>query len=72
MREIYADFNNIENDGALPLTCVGSVASIAALKEPPGHGEEVWFSDGELRVQGRIYQTSDGSWEGRSDWHFLK
>lgn len=72
MKEIYADFNDIAADGTLPLTCAGSVASILGLKEPLADGEEVWFTDGELRARGRVYRRKDGSWEGRSDWKFLR
>jgi hypothetical protein len=54
MKEIYADFNELQNDGVLPLTCVGSVESIAGLEEPLSDGEEVWFSDGELLALCRL------------------
>lgn len=70
MKEIYADFNDFAADGTLSLTCVGSAKSIASLKEGLEDGEEVWFTDGELRVKGRVFQRMDGSWEGRSDWSF--
>lgn len=70
MKEIYADFNDFAVDSTLPLTCNGSVASIEALTEPLRDGEEVWFTDGELRVKGRVFMCKDGSWEGRSDWNF--
>jgi hypothetical protein len=72
MKEIYADFNDIAADGTLPLTCAGSVASIANLKDPLEDGELVLFSDGELSVKGRVYRRQDGSWEGRSDWQFVR
>jgi hypothetical protein len=71
MKEIYADFNDIAADGTLPLTCAGSVTSIAGLKERLTDGEVVWLSDGDLRVKARLYQRHDGSWEGRSDWQFV-
>jgi hypothetical protein len=71
MKEIYADFNDIADDGALPLTCAGSVASIEVLDDGLVDGEEVVFTDGELRVAGRVYKRSDGSWEGRADWSSL-
>jgi hypothetical protein len=72
MKEIYADFNDLTNDRVLFLTCAGSVACIAELEGTLAEGEEVWFSDGELRVRGRVYRTPDGSWEGRSDWQFVR
>jgi hypothetical protein len=72
MKEIYADFNDFAADGSLPLTCRGSVASIAALEEPLEVGEEVWLTDGELRVKARVFLYKDGSWEARSDdWDFV-
>src|SRR5262245_20834776 len=67
MKVIYADFNDFAADGTLPLTCKGSVTSIASLKEGLKDGEEVWFTDGELRVKGHVFRCKDGSWEGRSD-----
>ena len=72
MKEIYADFNDFAADGTLPLTCQGSVDSIA--EEPDGleDGEEVWLTDGDLRVRGRVFRLKDGGWEGRSDWRFLR
>jgi hypothetical protein len=72
MKEIYADFNDVDADGTLPLTCSGSVESIGALQEPLMDGETVCFSDGELRVKGRVCRRADGSWEGRSDWKFVR
>ena len=71
MKKVYADFNDIAADGSLPLTCAGSVSSIATLEGGLDEGEEVWFTDGELRVRGHVFRRSDGSWEGRSDWKFL-
>lgn len=70
MKQIYADFNDIDAEGVLPLTCRGSVASIAALQEPLRDGEEALLSDGELTVRARVSRRSDGSWEARSDWKF--
>ncbi len=72
MKEVYADFNDIAADGTLPLTCAGSVASIANLLEPLTDGEVVWLSDGELRVKGRVHRRQDGTWESRSDWQFVR
>ena len=72
MKEIYADFNDIAADKTLPLTCAGSITSIANLNEPLVEGELVWFSDRELRVKGKVYLRPDGSWEGRSDWQFVR
>jgi hypothetical protein len=70
VKEIYADFNDIANDGTLPLTCAGSLASIASLDDVLREGEEVWLSDGELRIKGRVFRQSDGAWSCRSDWRF--
>jgi hypothetical protein len=72
MKEVYADFNDIAADGTLPLTCAGSVASIANLKEPLQEGEVVWLTDGGLRVSACVARRSDGSWEAHSDWKFLR
>jgi hypothetical protein len=71
MREIYADFNDFAADGSLPLTCQGSVTSIAGLSEPLRDGEEVWLSDGEIRAKGQVFRCPNGSWEGRSAWEFV-
>jgi hypothetical protein len=72
VKEIYADFNNFAVDGTLPLTCVGSVASIAKLVGELVNGELVWLTDGELRVKGTVHRRADGAWEARSDWKFVK
>jgi hypothetical protein len=71
MKEVYADFNDIAADGTLPLTCRGSIESIARIEGGLTDGEEVWFTDGELRVRGRVFVSSDGIWHGRSEWRFV-
>lgn len=71
MKEVYADFNDITANGTLPLTCNGSVESIANLKEGLKDGEDVWLTDGELRVIGRVFRCKDGSWEAQSEWLFV-
>jgi hypothetical protein len=68
--QLYADFNDIAEDGTLPLTCRGSLESIAVLERPLRDGQEVWLSDGELGVRGQVFRRNDGSWEARSDWRF--
>jgi hypothetical protein len=72
MIEIYAEFNDIAADGSLPLTCNGSVESIDAIGPALTHGEEVWLSDGELRVRGRVFRRDDGCWEARAKWDDLR
>lgn len=72
MKEVCADFNDIAADGTLPLTCEGSITSIANQPEPLQDGEYVWLTDGELRVKGRVFHREDGRWESRSDWNFRK
>lgn len=71
MKEIYADFNDFAANGALPLTCAGSLSSLAQV-DTLEDGEEVWLTDGELKVKARVYQRADGSWEGRSEWSFQR
>lgn len=71
MKEVYADFNNIEADGALSLACVGSVESIAALEDGLEEGEEICLTDGELRARGRVFRRRDGLWEVRPGWTFV-
>ncbi len=56
MKRIYADFNDFDANQALPLTCAGSVESIAALSDPLEEGEEVLLSDGEIEVVARVYR----------------
>lgn len=70
MRRLYADFNDFATDGVLPLTCVGSVESIAQLDAPLREDEEVWLSDGELGTRAWVFER-EGHWEARSDWMFL-
>ena len=72
MRQIYADFNDIDAAGVLPLTCQGSVASIAAQEDALREGEEVHLSDGELAATAWVSRRSDGSWEARSTWRFVR
>lgn len=70
MKGIYADFNDIAADGTLPLTCSGSIESIAMLDNELQEGEEVLLTDGELRVVARVYRRPNGSWGAWSDWKF--
>ena len=70
MKELYADFNDCAEDGTLPLTCVGSVTSIAVCEDDLESGEEVWLSDGDLRVRARVERHPDGSWVASSEWAF--
>ena len=72
MKQIYADFNDVDASGVLPLACRGSMASIAGLREPLKDGENVLLSDGELTVGARVFQRADNSWEARSDWKFVR
>lgn len=69
-KRLYADFNDFTADGTLPLTCAGSVVSIAEQTEPLVEGEEVWLSDGSLRTRGRVHRAEDGRWAARPTWHF--
>jgi hypothetical protein len=72
MKTIYADFNDFASDGTLPLTCAGSLESVANQTEGLQEGEEVMLSDGELRVKARLSRRSDGAWEAHSQWNFEK
>lgn len=69
MKRLYADFNDFDVDGRLPLTCRGSVDSIATLAEELTNGELVSLSDGELVVVARVFRRPDGSWEAHLDSH---
>jgi len=71
MKRLYADFNNFAANGTLPLTCNGSVDSIAAPNRELCSGEEVVLSDDEMEVVARVFRLDDGSWEARSDWRFV-
>lgn len=70
MKEIYADFNDLSADRTLPLTCVGSRASIDGLSEALKEGEEVKLTDGELVTVATVHRREDGTWEAHSDWKF--
>ncbi len=69
VKTIYADFNDFDADGILPLICRGSRDSIAA---HPGlcSGEEVVLSDGDMSVVATVTRKADGTWEANSDWKF--
>ena len=71
MKRLYADFNDIGATGILPLTCKGSVDSLAALDSDLCSGEEVVLSDNEVEVVARVFLLAAGSWEARSDWRFV-
>lgn len=71
MIRLYADFHDIAENGTLPLTCKGSIDSMAALDRELGNGEAVVLSDDELEVVARVFMLDDGSWEARSDWNFV-
>lgn len=62
MKVVYADFNNFDEHGAMPLTCVGSRASIQRLAVPLSEGEEVILSDGELMILANVHQRPNGTW----------
>jgi hypothetical protein len=71
MRTLYADFNDFDERGDLPLTCRGSVESLRALQTPPSEGEDVWLSDGELRARATLMRAADGIWLARApEWKF--
>jgi hypothetical protein len=71
VRQVYADFNNIDADGSLPLTSAGSVASIAELEPELRDGEEVCLADGKVFAVGCVHRRIDGTWEARSQWEFV-
>ena len=62
MKVVYADFNNFDQYGTMPLTCVGSRASIRALAEPLTDGEQLILSDGELMIVAKVQQRADSTW----------
>ncbi len=71
MKRLYADFNNFDANGILPLNSRGSLDSIAALSGPLREGENVLLSDGDLEVSARVSLAKDGVWEARSEeWTF--
>lgn len=71
MRQLYADFNDIGQDGILSLTCMGSMQSILELQPPLQDGERVLLSDGELEVIAEVRARREGVWEARSTWDFI-
>ncbi|MBX7082483.1 MAG: hypothetical protein K1X88_24980 [Nannocystaceae bacterium] len=71
MKRLYADFNDIAENGTLPLTCKGSIDSIAATDGQLHSGEDVMLSDGQREVVARVFKLDDGSWQARSDWSFI-
>jgi hypothetical protein len=65
MKTLYADFNNFDANGGLPLTCVGSIQSIRALREPLSEGEQVVLSDGDVMVTAEVHLRPNGTWIAR-------
>ena len=72
MKTIYADFNNIDANGVLPLISNGSVESLKEQLDPVAENELVILSDGELWVYAHISTGADGVLEARSDWQFSR
>lgn len=70
MKTIYADFNDISDDGVLPLSCQGSIESLRMQSAQPLEGEEVWLSDGELWVRATLHCLGGDAYEARSEWNF--
>jgi hypothetical protein len=69
MKVVYADFNDFDEHGNLPLTCRGSIESIRAVK--PDDGELVVLTDGELFVTAMIRKIERGQFEAVSArWEF--
>jgi hypothetical protein len=67
MRTLYADFNNYDQDGLMPLTCVGSRVSLLLLGSPPVEGERVRLTDGELIIEAELlFDPVRGRWMGRT------
>jgi hypothetical protein len=51
---IYADFDNVDEDGRLRLNLKGALDDIARLADSLRAGDPVTLSDGELEVEGLI------------------
>jgi hypothetical protein len=66
VKQLYADFDDVAEDGALRLSCAGTVASIAELGQELREREEVCFTDGNRFAVGRVHRRGDGTWEGRA------
>jgi hypothetical protein len=70
MRIIYADFNDIDASGVLPLTARGSQDSIRELSDALHDGEMVLLTDGELWVVAVVHRADGGFFQATSDWRF--
>ncbi len=68
MKTIYADFNDVAEDGSIPLTSAGSVASISSLITPPAVGERVWLTDGELWALAMVSRLGQSDWCADAGW----
>lgn len=60
---IYADFNDFEASGILPLTCRGSIESLRSLAIVEGLA--VLLSDGQLFARAVLYIADNGVVEAR-------
>lgn len=71
---IYADFNNVDENGRLRLNVQGALDDIARLAVPLLAGDQVTLSDGELEVEGSIEPsgTVPAFWTGRIDWSHVR
>lgn len=82
MKTIWADSNNISEDGLLFLTSRGSMDSIAGLKGNLREGEVVWLTDEEIKTTATVHRIPEhygfmepdwpyGDWYAKSDWRFV-
>jgi len=66
---IYADFNDFDAHGNLPLVCSGSRESCARLR--PSDGDSVILGDGEIYTRATIHTRPDW-FEASSDWRYVR
>ena len=66
MKTIYADFNNIDQDGCLRLNCTGTLEDLKANAIRLEEGMALTFCDGDLLAQAVVTAPSaEGVWRAR-------
>lgn len=72
MKIIHVDYNNITNDGSLPLTSPAVLQEISALENPLENQELVYLIDDDIWTIAMVFQEPDGSWTARPRWIFYE
>jgi len=72
MKIIYADFNNVDEEGCIRLNSTKTLEDIESQNIKLKSGLKVKLTDGELEVEGRLqYSKAEGIWTALINWSDL-